>query len=125
MCFCSYFNMSTTKQSWCVTPPLGVAPFCKVVALTLFGDNECIADWKPGICKVIFTYWDMEICYASIIEHCRVRRQSIPPAKHIIKLHVKPTNCQAILCDATFAITSCLTHFCSSTAVYMCSVNGA
>jgi hypothetical protein len=103
---------------------LGTAPLCKVVVHTLFGNHEGITDWKHHICKVIFTCQDMEVCDTSIIEHCWVCCWFISPTKYIIKLHIKPTNGQVILCDAHFTIISYLTHFCGCAAVYMCSIDG-
>ena len=104
-----------------------LAPFCKVILHTTFRNQQCITDGKPSICKVVFICWDcwdMEVCHASIVEHCWVCCWSIPPTKYIIKNHIKPTNGQAVLCDITFPITSCPMHFCRSTTVYVSSIHG-
>ena len=106
-----------------LAPLLGPSPFCKMIPHTTFRNNECVTYGKPSVCKIIFIGWDMEVCHASIVEHCGVRCRSIPSTEYIIEDHIKPTNGKAVLCNAAFAITSCLTHFCGSTTVDMSSVD--
>ena len=106
-------------------PKVCAAPLLEVVARASDGNKKCRAGRKPCIGKVVSSRRNGEICYASILKHRRIRCRPVPTRKNVIKYHVKPTDREAILGDATLPIPSGLSICCTRAAVDVGTVDCA
>jgi hypothetical protein len=95
-----------------------------MITHTSIWDQKLGTRREAGICKIIFPWWDEEICETGIIVDCGVSCRTLPATEDVDKYQIPSASCQAILCNTALAISSSMALSSCGSTVEMGPIHG-